>query len=215
MLGGGFLLQDKHMHKSLRVIGRDPRFVPLIKKYGAPQLRPRGEKARITVFDALVRAIVYQQLSGKAAATILARFKGLYGGGYPTPEQLLKTPIADLRSVGFSVAKAAYVHDLAEKFLSGAIRHRSLSRMKSEAIIEHLCQIKGVGVWTVQMLLIFTLGRPDILPVGDLGVRKGFMTVYNLKKLPTPAEMERLAAPWRNHASVASWYLWRVADEEK
>lgn len=125
------------------------------------------------------------------------------------------TPVEVLRSAGLSGAKALYIKDLAEKFADGTIKHRSLGRMESTDIIEHLLQIKGVGVWTVQMLLIFTLGRPDILPVGDLGVRKGMQRVYKLRSLPTPAEMERLAAPWRDHASVASWYLWRVADEHK
>jgi DNA-3-methyladenine glycosylase II len=211
--------------ESLRVLRKDPRFSALIRKHGPPQLKPRGETGRISVFDSLLRAIIYQQLSGKAAATILMRFKGLYGPAsplaakgtrkYPTPAQVCAMPVEKLRSAGLSQAKALYIKDLAEKFASGAIKHRSFSRMESGEIIEHLLQIKGVGIWTVQMLLIFTLARLDILPVGDLGVRKGFMVVYKLEKLPTPAEMERLAKPWRAHASVASWYLWRVADGVK
>lgn len=200
--------------KSLAALKRDPHFAPLIKKHGPPALIQRGQKARLKVFDALLRSIIYQQLSGKAAGTILNRFKQLFADRFPTPEQLLRTPDEQLRAAGLSGAKVLYVKDVAEKFCSGAIKHRSLARMESEVIIEHLLQIKGVGVWTVHMLLIFTLGRPDILPTGDLGVRRGMQRVYKLKNLPTPTEMERLATPWREHASVASWYLWRVADEK-
>ena len=111
--------------------------------------------------------------------------------------------------------KSFYIQDLALKFTDGTIKHRQLHRMSSDEVTKHLTQVKGVGVWTVHMLEIFTLGRLDVLPVGDLGIRKGFQLVYKLKALPTPKEMEALATPWREHASVASWYLWRAADEAK
>jgi len=120
-----------------------------------------------------------------------------------------------LRSVGLSGQKAAYIQDLALKFTDGTIKHKSLHKMSTDEVTAHLTQVKGVGVWTVQMLQIFTLGRLDVLPVGDLGIRKGFQIVYKLKVMPTPKEMEKLAAPWRQHASVASWYLWRAADGTK
>src|SRR3989344_8782568 len=152
--------------ESLRILKRDLRFAPLIKKYGPPQLIQRGQKARLKVFDALLRSIIYQQLSGKAAATILGRFKTIFNPTspratkgtqkFPTPAQVSIMSVEKLRSAGLSQAKALYIKDLAEKFESGVIKHRSFSRMESQAIIEHLLQIKGVGVWTVHMLLIFT-----------------------------------------------------------
>ena len=124
-------------------------------------------------------------------------------------------PVDKLRSAGLSGQKVVYLKDLALKFTDGTIKHKRLHAMSSEEITAHLTQIKGVGVWTVHMLQIFTLGRIDVLPVGDLGVQKGFQLFYKLKTLPTPQEMETLAKPWREHASVASWYMWRVADEAK
>ena len=121
----------------------------------------------------------------------------------------------NLRRAGLSPQKAMYIKDLAKKFLDGTIRHRSFHRMTNDEIIEHLVQVKGIGVWTAHMFLIFTLQRPDVLPTGDLGIQKGFQLVYKLKKLPDHKKMEELARPWRKHASVASWYLWRVADGTK
>lgn len=196
---------------SLRHLRKDKKFEALIRKYGPPQLE-RGSKP----FQALCRSIVYQQLSGKAAATIFARFISLFGDKkFPTPKQMCAMPIANMRKAGLSFQKASYLHDLAEKFESGTIRHHSLHKMKSDEIIRHLTQVKGIGLWTVQMFLIFTLNRFDVLPTGDLGVRKGFQILYKLKDLPTHAEMEHAAKPWRQHASIVSWYLWRVADAAK
>jgi DNA-3-methyladenine glycosylase II len=134
---------------------------------------------------------------------------------FPTPEEVVKMPDAKLRSAGLSAQKISYLKDLAQKFADGSIEHRRFARMKSDDIIAHLTAVKGIGVWTAHMFLIFTLNRPDILPVGDLGIRKGFQILYKLDILPSPKEMERLAEPWREHASVASWYLWRLADEAK
>lgn len=124
-------------------------------------------------------------------------------------------PIERLRSAGLSGQKASYIHDLAEKFSDGTIKHRSLHRMPSEELVVHLTQVKGIGVWSVHMFLIFTLNRLDVLPTGDLGIQKGFQAVFKLRTLPSHAQMERLAKEWREHASVASWYLWRAADEAK
>lgn len=188
-----------------------PEFADLIKEHGAPNLKRGGNS-----FQALVRSIIYQQLSGKAAATILGRFTDLFNKqAFPTPKDVLAVPMLKLRAVGLSAQKAAYIHDLAVKFSDGTIRHCSFHRMTNDEIIAHLTQIKGVGVWTAHMFLIFTLNRPDILPTGDLGIRKGFQIVYKLKKLPDHKTMERLAKPWREHASIASWYLWRAADKAK
>ena len=124
-------------------------------------------------------------------------------------------PIEKMRAAGLSGQKVSYIKDLADKFTDGTIKHRSLHTMESADIVGHLTQVKGIGVWTVQMFLIFTLNRPDVLPTGDLGVRKGFQVVYKLKDLPDHAQMEKLAKDWRAHASTASWYFWRVADEAK
>jgi DNA-3-methyladenine glycosylase II len=201
---------------SITFLKRDKRFAKLIKKHGAPDLKRPSTTLRASrknPFRALVRAIVYQQLSGKAAATILARFVALFPHGkFPTSEAVRKMPVAKMRRAGLSRQKALYIKDLAEKFSDGTIKHRSLHKMKSDDIVEHLTQVKGVGVWTVHMFLIFTLNRPDVLPTGDLGIRKGFQIVYGLKQLPAHEDMERLAKPWRSYASTASWYLWRAAD---
>jgi DNA-3-methyladenine glycosylase II len=197
--------------ESIKFLRKDKRFAALIKEHKLERLG-RGMKP----FQSLVRSIIYQQVSGAAAATILKRFEAIYGGKkFPMPEQVLATPLATLRAAGLSSQKASYIKDLAEKFVDGSLQHRRFKKMTNDEIIEHITQVKGIGVWTAHMFLIFTLERLDILPTGDLGVQKGFQILYKLKKLPTHAQMEKLAKPWREHASVASWYLWRVADGAK
>lgn len=197
--------------EALAALKKDPHFAALIKKHGPPALSRRKNP-----FQALCRSIIYQQVSGKAAASILAKFVTLFGKKrFPAPEEVRRMPLEKLRSAGLSAQKASYIKDLAEKFSDGTIKHRSLHRMESEKIVEHLTIVRGVGVWTVHMFLIFTLNRPDILPTGDLGIRKGFRVVYRMRSLPNHRAMERLARPWRAYASVASWYLWRAADEAK
>ena len=196
------------MQKSVAALRRDKRFVALIKKHGEPDLK-RGTNS----FEALIRSITHQQVSGAAAETIRKRFVGLFPKGkFPTPEMVGAMPLERMRTAGLSGQKASYIKDLAEKFVDGTIEHRSLHKMESADIVEHLTRVKGIGVWTVHMFLIFTLNRSDVLPTGDLGIRKGFQALYKLKSLPNHAQMEKLALPWRAHASVASWYLWRVAD---
>ena len=202
------------IEKSIVALRRDKWFAPLIKKHGAPKFS-WNTLERGNAFQALARSIVYQQVSGAAAKTILVRFIGLFGKRFPTPIAVRKTPISRLRSAGLSGQKAKYIKDLAEKLCDGTIKHRSLRKMNNDEIIGHLCQVKGIGVWTVHMFLIFSLNRPDVLPTGDLGIQKGFREIYGLKNLPDHKTMERLAKPWRSHASIASWYLWRVADEAK
>lgn len=212
------------MKSSLKFLRAHKRFKPLLKKHGAPKLR-RGKNA----FQALARAIIYQQISTAAATSVYRKFVALFGidlvgsidwekpyaRKFPTPEEVLAMSDAKLRSAGLSTQKVAYMKDLALKFSDGTIDTKKLSRMTSDEIVVHLTQVKGIGVWTVHMFLIFTLNRPDILPVGDLGIRKGFQILYRLRELPTPTKMEKLAKDWREHASVASWYLWRVADGKK
>lgn len=200
------------MKDSLNILKRDKLFAPLVKKYGPPDFGARRQK---NAFQALLRAIVYQQISGKAASAILSRVIALFPSGKPTPEVLLKTPVAKLRKAGLSPQKIGYARGLARKCLDGTIQERKFPRMSSGEIIDHLIQVKGVGAWTAHMFLIFTLKRLDVLPTGDLGIRKGFQITYKLRALPDHARMEHLAKGWRAHASVASWYLWRVADEAK
>lgn len=204
--------------ESLKVLGKDKRFVALIKKHGEAKL---GREAR--PFEALIRSIVYQQVSGKAAATIFKRFTELFGPStklgvnrkFPTPEEVLAMPLQKLRAAGLSSQKSSYIKDLAEKFVDGTVQHKKFKKMTNEEVITHVTAVKGIGVWTAHMFLMFTLERLDVLPTGDLGVQKGFQIFYGLKKLPTPDQMEKLAKDWREHASIASWYMWRLADEAK
>lgn len=180
----------------------------LIARHGAPALRRTRNS-----FESLGRAIIYQQLSGKAAGTIYGRFLALYGHGrFPRPAQLAATPEEVLRSVGLSRAKTAALHDLAAKFGNGVVQPRRFGRMDEEALREALTQIRGIGPWSVDMFLIFGLLRPDVLPVGDLGVRKGMQLYFGLRDLPAPPEMHGLAAPWQPYRSVASWYMWRLVE---
>jgi DNA-3-methyladenine glycosylase II len=204
---------------SLAFLKKDKRFAALIKKYGPPEIDRYHLAAQaggtIDVFQALLRSIIYQQLSGKAAATILGRVTALFPDGKATPAALLKIRGTRLRKAGLSRQKLGYVRDLAHKCIDGTVDQKQFPKMTSAEIVEHLTAVKGIGEWSAHMLLIFTLHRIDILPTGDLGIRKGFQSVYKLKAMPNVAEMEHLAAGWRAHASIASWYLWQVADEVK
>ena len=165
-------------------------------------------------FAALMRAITYQQLSGKAAATILGRVLDLFPQETgPTPEALLRIPNPKLRGAGLSRNKLLSIKDLAARSLDGTVpEFRQLARMSDEEVIERLTAVRGVGRWTAEMLLIFNLGRPDVLPVSDLGVRKGFQLAYGMKRLPAHSTIERAGRAWAPYRSVASWYLWRATD---
>lgn len=206
-------MKTKDFSVSVKAIQKDARLAPLVKKFGPPDLT-RYHASTPGVFQSLLRSIIYQQLSGHAARAIHTRTLALFSGK-PTPEALLKIPARKLRAAGLSIQKIEYVRDLAKKCLDGTIDPRRFPKMSSEEIIAHLIAVKGVGEWTAHMVLIFTLQRPDILPVGDLGIRKGFQIVYGLGSLPNKKQMEKIAEPWRAHASIASWYLWRVADGAK
>ncbi len=199
---------------SIQALKRDPQIAAVIKKHGAIDLTRYHADAGGT-FPRLLRSIVYQQISGTAAAAILARVLDLFPRRKPTPEALLTLRPLQLRKAGLSAQKVVYVRDLASKYLDGTIDERRFPKMSSQEIIDHLVQVKGIGEWTAHMFLIFTLYRPDILPVGDLAIRKGFQEVYGLKDLPDKRAMEKIARAWREHATAASWYLWRVADEAK
>lgn len=164
-------------------------------------------------FEALARNIVYQQLHGNAAAAIHARVVALCGGGKLRPRDILDATEESLRGAGLSGAKTAALKDLAAKTLDGTVPTLArLRRMGDDEIVERLTQVRGIGRWTVEMLLIFRLGRPDILPVGDFAVRKGFMLAYGLGEMPKPKELERYGERWRPYRSVASWYMWRASE---
>ena len=187
----------------------------LIRAAGPCVLKPRRG---VTPYQSLVSSIAHQQLTGKAAQTILGRFFALYGEGgrHPLPEELLATDDAQLRAVGFSRAKVASLKDIATRSLDGTIpSRRTLSRLPDEEIIARLVQVRGVGRWTVEMFLMFTLGRPDVLPVDDYGVRNGFRMAYGLAELPRPAELAGHGLRWAPHRSTAAWYLWRAVDLHK
>jgi DNA-3-methyladenine glycosylase II len=172
----------------------------------------RPEKMQ-SPFQALFRAIVYQQLSGKAAATIMGRVMANYPKRSFKPQAVLATSDRALRAAGMSRAKVASVKDLAAKTLDGTVPTLSrLAKMDDEEIVARLVEVRGIGIWTVEMLLIFRLGRPDVLPVSDFGVRKGFMLTYGLRKLPAPKQILAHGELWRPYRSVASWYMWRAVE---
>ena len=191
--------------KARRLLARrDPVLRDLMRVHG-----PCGLAARqhTNPFKALARAIVGQQLSAKAAATIFSRFEALYDA-FPTPAQVLATPDERLRAVGLSSQKLGYVRDLCRRIEEGQLPLEVLERMEDEAIIEALTQVKGVGRWTAEMFLIFRLQRPDVLPVGDLGIVKAMQRAYKLRKAPSPDRLTRIGEAWRPYRSVACWYLW-------
>jgi 3-methyladenine DNA glycosylase/8-oxoguanine DNA glycosylase len=178
------------------------------------RIGPIKHKARrLPPFHALLRAIIHQQLSGKAAAAILGRFQALFlNNDLPTPEQILATPPETLRSAGLSRAKLAYIRDLAAKALEGVVPSLpEVDSLTDEELITRLTEIKGVGQWTVEMMLIFDLGRPDVLPVHDLSIRKGFQVVFGKRTLPDPEMVRRYGEVWRPHRTTASLYLWRAS----
>lgn len=184
----------------------DPVMAELITRVGPCRLEVRRTG---THYDALVRSIVYQQLSGKAAGTILGRFCALYPGKRPRAELVLSTDETLMRGAGLSRQKMGYLQDLSSRVADRSLPLAHLGRLSDEAIIEHLVQVKGIGRWTVQMFLMFRLGRPDVLPELDLGVQNAIQRAYGLKARPKATDVLRIGAPWRPYASVASWYLWR------
>jgi DNA-3-methyladenine glycosylase II len=189
----------------------DPLLGGLIARVGPFALRPRVTHS---LFTALARAIVYQQLSGAAAATILGRVKAIYAPKrFPTPRDILATPPARLRAAGLSAAKTAALRDLAERSLDRTVPSMSQVRLLSDQeIIDRVVQVRGIGRWTAEMLLIFRLGRGDVLPLQDLGIRKGFALTFGNQRLPAPVTITRRAERWRPYRSVACWYLWRACD---
>ena len=168
-----------------------------------------GIQYREPNFETLVRSIVYQQLSGRVASVIFGRLTALVPRGKLTPEAVLKLTPARMRKAGLSKQKTAYIRDLARKTARGTLQFEALSEMQDHDVIEHLTQVKGIGVWTAHMFLMFALQRPDVLPTGDLGIRMAIRKAYGLEELPLPKHIEEIAVRWRPYCSVATWYLWR------
>lgn len=185
---------------------RDPVLRALIRTHGRCGL---ADAQRQDPFTAMVEAIVWQQLSGKAAATIYRRVLAELPGGTLSAAGLLAVPEETLRRAGLSRAKAAYTRDLASRVLDGSLAFETLDALDDEAVVVELTKVKGIGRWTAEMFLMFRLHRPDVLPVGDLAIVRGFERAYGLRKPPTPERMRAIAEPWRPYRSVASWYLWR------
>jgi DNA-3-methyladenine glycosylase II len=190
----------------------DPRLAALIKRSKRYELKP---VAALWPFDALAESIVYQQLSGKAAATIFGRVRALYPRKKRLdPKLILATPDEKLRGAGLSRSKTAALKDLAAKTLDGTVPSpRALAKMSDEEIITRLITVRGIGRWTAEMLLLFELARPDVWPVHDYGVRKGFAKTFGRRKLPTPKQLIKLGEKWRPYRSVAAWYFWRALDK--
>ena len=192
----------------------DPVLRRVIHQTGPCTLRP---ERRRTPFESLVRAVAHQQLNGTAAETILGRFLALFPGpGFPQPAALATVTDEAIRAAGFSRGKLLAIRDLAEKALSGVVPDsRRIARLSDEEIITRLTECRGVGRWTAEMLLIFKLGRPDVLPVDDFGIREGFRVAHGHEAQPTPRELMAWGVRWSPHRTVAAWYFWRAADRAK
>jgi DNA-3-methyladenine glycosylase II len=196
------------MQQALQHLRKDPILAEIIDRVG-----PYGIQFRDPNFETLVKSIVYQQLSGRVASVIFGRLSSAVAGSM-TPETILKLRPSRMRALGLSTQKTAYIRDLARHARDRRVTFEDLSDLPDAVVIERLTQVKGIGVWTVHMFLIFALRRLDVLPTGDLGVRNAIRRAYNLEALPTPAEMEKMAATWRPYCSVASWYLWRSLESD-
>jgi len=188
---------------AIRFLKQDRKLVKIIDRVGDFQIKKRNNH-----FAALVEAIISQQLASAAADAIIRRFKKLYPS-FPKPIQILNTKDYKLRSVGLSKMKVGYLKDLAKKIESGDLKIRTLSKESDEEIIAQLTQVKGIGRWTAEMFLIFSCGRLDVLPVGDLGLRKGVQLAFSLPDLPKPKEVEKIGMRWKPYRSIATWYLWK------
>lgn len=194
-----------------RLAQDDPVLKVVIESAPLPTFKPHKN-----YYQSLVESIISQQLSVKAAASILERFTALFRSEFPSPEEILEKDIETYRSVGLSRQKATYIRDLAEKVIDGTIAFNHLDELPNEEIISELTQVKGVGVWTVHMFLLFCMGRLDVLPVGDLGIKNGIQKLYNLETRPEADEIEAIAKKykWHPYESIASWYVWHSLDNK-
>ena len=199
---------DKHIvNKSIEYLAKDKKLKTLIDKYPAPQFLPNDN-----YFDALCKSIIYQQLSGKVAKIIYGRFLSLFENQTPISNQYLKIKISDLRSIGLSKQKIKYITNVANFFI--AHKHKNPLKNNSEKEIKNqLIAIKGIGQWTIDMFMMFTLCKSDILPIGDLGIKKAFQKLYNLKELPSESFMKNKSLKWKPYRTIACCYLWMIVDD--
>jgi DNA-3-methyladenine glycosylase II len=190
---------------------RDPVMRDLMRRYGACGL---AESQHADPYKALVHSIMSQQLSSKAAATIARRFAELFGARFPTPAQVLEMPAERLRSAGLSGMKVSFIRDLARRVHEGSLHLNALDAMTDEEVIAELTKVKGIGRWTAEMFLMFRLHRPDVLPLGDLGIVNAMKKAYGLRKPPTPTRMMKIGESWRPYRSIGCWYLWASLDNK-
>ena len=196
------------MRAALKHLKKDPVLAAIMTRQGKYAMEYREPS-----FENLVRSIVYQQLSGRVASVIYGRLSDALGGAV-TPAGILKLRPERMRKCGLSGQKTLYIRELARHTKKGSVVFAKLPEMDDASVIEHLTQVKGIGIWTAHMFLMFALRRPDVLPTGDLGIRMAMQKAWNLTDLPKPPEMEKIAEQWRPYASIASWYLWRSLDNE-
>jgi len=195
------------MRSALKHLKKDAVLAKIITRTG-----PFAIEYREPGFETLVRSIVYQQLSGRVASVIFGRLHAAAGEETLSPSGIMKLRPERMRALGLSAQKTVYIRELAKHTRRGSVVFETLPDLDDDAVIEHLTRVKGIGVWTAQMFLMFALQRPDVLPTADLGIRTAMKRAWALEDLPKPAEMERIAAPWKPWTSVACWYLWRSLD---
>jgi len=195
-------------HPSDYLSQKDLKLASIIRSIGDYSIKMHSDP-----FESLIQSIVYQQLSGKAANAIYNRFLNYYGCTVPTPQQIISTPSETLRDkIGLSFKKIEYIKDLSSRISDGRLNLSLLSGMTDDEIVSELIQVKGIGRWTAEMFLIFCLGREDVMPIGDLGIRKAIQILYNLPQIPTPSSMLAISLPWKPYRSIATWYLWKSLD---
>ena len=191
-------------NEAIRFLKKDPKFSVIIKQVGEYNVKITKNR-----YQSLIEAIIAQQLSGSAAESILKKFKKLYKTKFPKPIEVIKTPDSKLRSAGLSKMKISYIKDLSKKIETNQLNMRNILTKNDEYIVKQLTNVKGIGRWTAEMFLIFSLGRLDVLPVGDLGLKKGIQLMFSLDELPNEKEIEQIAESWKPYRTVATWYLWK------
>ena len=194
--------------KAIKFLKKDPKFAKIIMQVGDYNVKITKNR-----YQSLVEAIISQQLSGYAANSIIKKFRKLYKSKFPKPRDVIKTSDSKLRTTGLSKMKIVYIKELSKKIESKELNMRKISTQSDEQVIEVLTDVKGIGRWTAEMFLIFSLGRLDILPVGDLGLKKGIQSMYSLKELPEKEQIEQLAESWKPYRTVATWYLWKSLEK--
>jgi DNA-3-methyladenine glycosylase II len=189
----------------------DEVLAPVIAAAGLCTIRPHTN-----YYQELVDSIISQQLSVKAAAAIEQRFRDMFGGKFPMPDQILTKNLDELRAIGFSYAKGKYVQDLAQRVLDGTVRFDTLDQLSNEEVVAELTVVKGIGEWTAHMFLMFCMGRSDVLPVGDLGIKNGIRQLYGFRDIPTAEQIREISVKhsWHPYESIASWYVWKSLDNE-